>query len=109
MNSRKLWSLLLLTALSFSIAHDYTLTLLDKKHHSSQIQHSVQEYLSTVITSDTHTDKFIHDIHNEYHTVDLCPTKKLLLSNTKKIKNSFKNSKVFLSWNYFNFLKPPIV
>jgi len=102
MNSKKIWSLLLLVAISFSLAHDYTFTVLDDQHHS------VQEYLSELTTPDSNTDGFIHNIHSEYHTIDICPIELLSFSYTEKIKSIFQHNEIFLSRNYSNFFKPPI-
>lgn len=102
MNSKNIWSLLLLIAMSFSLVHDYTFVSLDND------KHSVQEYISELTTHSSNKDGFKHDIHSEYHNLYLCPTNTLLFSNTEKVESTFQYNEIFLSWNYFNFYKPPI-
>ncbi len=59
MKRNKLWSLLLVFAFSFSIAHEYVYTLIDEEHCT------VQEYVHELSASSDHGD--ICDIHHQYH------------------------------------------
>lgn len=102
MNSKKIWSFLLLIAISFSLAHDYAFVILDNDHHS------VQEYTSELTTHDLNKDGFKHDIHNECHVIGIYVAEIPFFSNAKKIESSFQYNDVFLSRSHFNLLKPPI-
>lgn len=100
MNSKK-WSILLLIAMSFSLVHDYAFLLHDD-------QHSVKEYVSQLETPASSMSSDLHDTHFEYHVAYIFPTKSASLSNMKREKTIFTYNEIFLSWNYFNFFKPPI-
>ena len=102
MNSKKIWSMLLLIGIIFSITHDYAYIVLDEDHHS------VQEYISELNTPDSNHGGVIHDIHAEQHASDIYLVNVFSFSNDKNLKPLFQHNKVFLSLNYFNSFKPPI-
>jgi len=102
MNSKKIWSLLLLLAISFSISHDYTFSALDK--HSSSIETYLGEFSHVI--SNKHADKLC-DIHFEYHTQYIFEQNTISFSQIE-YKPLFAYEKIFYSLNYFNFFKPPI-
>ena len=102
MNSKKIWLLLLLIAMSYSVVHDYTIDMLDSD------KCSVEEYVSehTNINPDTEGD--ICDVHFVYHLSYICPIELSSLTSIKKEEDFFMHDELFFSWNNFNFFKPPI-
>lgn len=102
MNSKKIWSLLLLLAISFSVAHDYTFRAIDK--HSSSVEIYLDKF--SHISSEKHPDKLC-DIHFEYHTQYIFEQNIISFSKIE-YKPLFAYEKIFCSLDYFNFLKPPI-
>jgi len=103
MNVKKISSFILLFALSFSLVHDYIFVTLEKDHHSA-----VEYIFDEFYTSDSNKDGLMHDIHTQYHAMDISPAKPHSILNTIKTKSIFKHNKVVLSYQSFNFLKPPI-
>lgn len=103
MNSKKIWSLLLLFVISFSAAHDYSFAVLDNKH--SSIEAYLAELSSPVIGG--HAD-MLCDIHFEYHTPYLFLDNHISFPIVDAKDSLFVYDKIFLSLNYFNFFKPPI-
>lgn len=102
MNSKKLWSLLLLIAMSFSLVHDYAFVALDKDNHF------VNEYISDIMTPSSGSDELTHQLHSEFHVFDLHPTRLISIGDVQKEKSLFIDDEIFLSLSYSNFLKPPI-
>lgn len=103
MNSKKIWSLLLLFAISFSAAHDYTFAVLDNKH--SSIEAYVAELSSPIMGG--HAD-MLCNIHFEYHTPYLFLDNHISFPIIKTEDSLFAYDEIFLSLNYFNLFKPPI-
>lgn len=102
MNSKKIFSLLLLFAISFSVMHDYTFAILDNNHSF------VESYISeTSPILDTNRD-ILCDIHFEYHMPYTFPTKELSLPILSKVDSFFSYNETFFSLKEFNFFKPPI-
>jgi len=102
MKYRSVLSFVLLFALGYMFVHDYAFSV------SHDDRHSVQEYISEVTTSTSDDIKDIHDVHFEYHLEYIFHTASLSFYNDTKQKLSSYN-KMCLSWEYFNFLRPPIV
>jgi len=103
MNSKKVWSFLLLIAMSYSFVHDYAFNIFHDEHHS------VQEYVSELTTLTSSEIGDIHDVHFEYHVKYIFQSE-FVSSLAKDGKETFfPHNKIFLSWKYFNFFKPPIV
>lgn len=102
MNSRRLCSILLLIAMGYSLVHDYAFLLHDD-------QHSAQEYVSQFEAPSQNMASDLHDTHYEYHLAYILPAKRDALASIKREKSHFLHNEIFLSWNNFNFLKPPIV
>ena len=102
MNSKKIYSFLLLFAISFSVMHDYTFAVLD--NHGS----SVKEYVSEMSPSMDKKNDNLCDIHFEYHTTYTFPAISITLTSIGKIESFFTYNEIFLSQKQFDFLKPPI-
>ncbi len=103
MNSKKIWSLLLLFAISLSVVHDYTFAVLDDKHSSMEAY--VTELSSPVMGE--HAD-MLCDIHFEYHTPYLLLDNSISFPIVDTQDSLFAYDEIFLSLDYFNFFKPPI-
>ena len=103
MNSKKIWSLLLLFAISFSVVHDYTFAVLDDKHSSMEAY--VTELSSPVMGE--HAD-MLCDIHFEYNTPYLFLDNPISFPIVDTQDSLFAYDEIFLSLDYFNFFKPPI-
>ncbi|MEK6658612.1 MAG: hypothetical protein AABY36_02895 [Campylobacterota bacterium] len=103
MNSKKIWSLLLLFAMSFSMLHDYTFAVLDGNHCSANKCISELSSASSTQTTDT-----LCKIHIEYHTAYLFLEKSAYIPIIQKRDDFFAYNKMFLSLDYFSFFKPPI-
>lgn len=101
MKSKKIWLILLLIAMNYSIVHDYTFLLHDDEH-------SVQEYVTELEMSASDTDFDFHDVHYKYH-ITLLLAESFFFPNIPKKQSIFTCEKPTLSWNDFNFFKPPIV
>lgn len=101
MNSKKIFSLLLLFSISFSIVHDYTFTFLENENHSTK------DYMSEFKIPSSDAD-ILCDIHFKYHTSYTFVSPSLPLQNIMKNEITFLHSETFTSRNYFNFFKPPI-
>lgn len=102
MKSKKIFSLLLLFALSFSVVHDYTFAILD--NHSSSVEAYVAELNPNL---GKHKDTLC-DIHFEYHMPYTFASKSHSLPAMEKADSFFTYNETFFSLKYFNFLKPPI-
>ena len=101
MSSKKIWSLLLLFALSFSILHDYTFSFVDTKHS-----------IDTSCMIDIHLDKktdTICEIHHGYHSMYLFLETASQLPISQKLQSFFVYTNKLFSLSIFNFLKPPIL
>ncbi|PHR59392.1 MAG: hypothetical protein COA44_00130 [Arcobacter sp.] len=90
----------MLIAMSYSLVHDFTFSVLHDE------QHSVKEYISELTIPAANED--IHDIHFEYHTAFVFPLKFIFLQNVIREETVFAHNKVFLSRSHFEFFKPPI-
>jgi len=103
MNSKKIWSLLLLFAMSFSIVHDYAFAVLDDNHCS------VEAYVAELSPSvSCEKADMLCDIHFEYHTAYLFLEKSAYMPIIQKREDFFAYNEIFLSLDYFSFFKPPI-
>lgn len=104
MSSKKIWSLLLLFALSFSVLHDYTFSFIDTKHsiNSSCIvdmcSHSLDKKADTIC-----------EIHHGYHSMYLFLETHISLQNPQKVQSLFVYTNKLFSLSVFSFLKPPIL
>lgn len=103
MNSKKIWSLLLLFAISFSVVHDYTFAVLDNKH--SSIEAYVAELSSPVMGEQA---DMLCDIHFEYHVPYIFLDNRIPFHIVATKNGFFAYDKIFISLDYFNFFKPPI-
>jgi len=103
MNSKKLWSLLLLFAMSFSIFHDYVFAAFDDKH--SSVNRCINELSSA---SSTPATDIVCDIHIEYHTTYLFVEKTTRIPIIQKKDDFSIYNETFISLDYFSFFKPPI-
>ena len=103
MNSKKIWSLLLLFAISFLVVHDYTFAVLDNKH--SSIEAYVSELSSPAMGERA---DMLCDIHFEYHTPFLFLDNRISFPIVDAQDALFPYDEMFLSLDYFNFFKPPI-
>ena len=103
MNLKKICSLLLLFAISFSIVHDYTFALLDDNHYSENT------FISEVssMASNATTDKSCK-IHIDYHSAYLFFEKSAYIPIIQRRNDLFAYNEIFFSLDYFNFFKPPI-
>ena len=100
MHSKKIWSLLLLFVMGFTVVHEYVYTTFDNDHCTTQ------EYISELSTSNDHGD--LCDIHFEYHSsYILVASTKLILP--KKISSAIKSPNILYSFDsLMTLLKPPI-
>jgi len=103
MKTKKVWSVLLLIAMSFSFLHDYAFNLLDNH------QHSVQKYISELSAPTSNVAIDIDNIHFEFHMSYIIPAKLISLQTVEGEDTLFIYNNVLRSWKYFNFFKPPIV
>jgi len=102
MNPKKVLSILLLVAMSYSIVHDYAFLFHDDHH-------SVQEYISQLETPATDSvGADLHDTHYEYHMSYIFESKLVFFSDMEKAGAIFRHNEIVHSRNSFNFLKPPI-
>lgn len=99
MNLKKIWLFLLLFTISFSAGHEYAFVALNENCYTAN-NSSVAE-LNKVTN-------ILHEVHVEYHTAFTFTEKSIYIPITKKKNDFFKYNKVFLSFDYFNFFKPPI-
>lgn len=107
MNSKKVWSFLLLIAIIFSFAHDFAFVSLDKEHYS--VKEYVKDFTNNISDKNSEQCTSIHDIHSEYHTaLDVCQLKMTSFVDIQKVKAIFAQARIVYSSNSFNFLKPPI-
>ncbi len=101
MKLKKLITLLLFIALSFSVVHDFTFALLDQDHCSTI------EYVSETEKPTTHGD--ICDIHYKFHQAIYLPAQSIVLP---KIEIEHLELALMDESYYFNnpleFYKPPI-
>lgn len=102
MNSKKVWSLLLLFAMSFSIAHDYSFMIIEND------KHSVKEYISELTASVPDTKELSHQLHGEFHVLEIATNELFSFGKIEKEINRFFYNEIVFSFNYFNFFKPPI-
>lgn len=102
MNFKKLCSLLLLFAISFSLLHDYAFIGLEDDHHS------LAEYVNEHQGVASDTDEPVHQIHSQFHISDIYPTAFVFLKDIERERSFFTHNKIFLSQNHFSFFKPPI-
>lgn len=103
MNSKKIWSLLLLFAISFSAVHDYTFAALDDKH--SSIEAYVTKLSSQVMGEYA---GMLCDIHFEYHMPYMFLDNHISFPIVDAEDGLFAYDEIFFSLDYFNFFKPPI-
>jgi len=102
MNPKKVLSILLLVAMSYSMVHDYAFLFHDDHH-------SVEEYVSQLeIPVTDSVDNDLHDTHFEYHMSYICQSKLVSFSDIEKEETVFPHNEIIYSRNSFNFLKPPI-
>ena len=103
MNSRKLITLVLLLAMSFSTLHAFTITLLDDEHCN------VSEYVQEIeqASSDTFSGD-VCDIHHEFHIPFLLPEPTPMSQSRQAVntKTSMTESYTFYLQN--TILQPPI-
>ncbi|DAB28430.1 MAG: hypothetical protein A2513_03570 [Sulfurimonas sp. RIFOXYD12_FULL_33_39] len=102
MKLKKIYSLLLLFAISFSVTHDYTFAILDNKHSS------LKAYINELSFDTTKRGDNLCDIHFEYHISYTFPTKEPSLPIIGKEKSLFSYNGTYFSLKQFNFFKPPI-
>jgi len=96
---RKIVSISLLFSMAFAMAHEITFSLVEVDHCT------VQEYAKEITQPVEKGD--ICDIHFEYHHAFLLPasTKLFVQLEQKQLYFLYENLN---SYNFFNFLKPPI-
>jgi len=102
MKTKKIWSLLLLIAMSFSFLHDYAFNILDNH------QHSVAGYVCELSAPTSNVDINIYNMHFEFHMTYIIPAKLISIPTIEGEQTHFVYQSVPLSWKYFNFFKPPI-
>ncbi|MGE4419259.1 MAG: hypothetical protein AB7D38_05440 [Sulfurimonas sp.] len=103
MNLKKIWLLLLLSAITFSVTHDYAFAALGENHCS--VNSCISE--TSVIDLNEEADTLCK-IHVEYHAAYPFTQKLVYIPTIQKRDTLFKYNKTFLSLDYFNFFKPPI-
>ena len=103
MNSRKLITLVLLLAMSFSTLHAFTITLLDDDHCN------VSEYIQEIeqASSDTFSGD-ICDIHHEFHIPFLLPEPTLTSLNNQTISANISVTESYTFYLQNTILQPPI-
>lgn len=102
MKFKKIYSLLLLFTISFSVMHDYTFALLDDNSPS------VESYMNDLSAKGQKRVDVLCDIHFEYHMPYTFPAKTPSIPLLKKADDLFIYKDLPVSLKEFNFLKPPI-
>jgi len=103
MNSRKIISILLLMAMSFSTLHAFTISLLDDDHCN------VSEYVQEIeqASSDTFSGD-VCDIHHGFHVLFLLPDTPATVQNTPSIVTEISAAESYTFYLQNNVLQPPI-
>ena len=103
MKTRKLISIVLLLAMSFSSLHAYAIDFLDEDHCS------VSEYVQEIeMPHDGNIAGDICNIHHDFHTVFLLPETYLPVTHTVATEVNIHVALTHDFQSYKNFLKPPI-
>jgi hypothetical protein len=107
MKTKKLLSLLLLFALSFSIIHEFAIALYEDSHSHCDVVHYIKEFSEPVCDTDDQNNLCVS--HYLFHI-------SFILSNPVKLITGKQVSSVPKSNSFFyptlipqTFLKPPIV
>jgi hypothetical protein len=101
MKRNKLWSILLLISLSFSIFHGLAFANFDHE------EHDVYTFIHEISEPSDHND--MCDFHAEFHNSYLLPQKKLLYS-ARLASNAIQTSPMHVAFDTtLNLLKPPIL
>ena len=101
MNIKKIWTLLLLLAMSFSIVHAYAFSAIEADHHGS-----VHEYIQELSVPTDHGD--ICDIHFEYHVSYLLPEYFILPDHTSLTDTLFNVNERIEIDKTTSLFRPPI-
>jgi len=92
--------LLLLTALSFSVMHEYVFTFYDTQHH-----HTANEYTDEISQPTSHGD--MCDIHFEYHQPTLLSQETTLPKVQKIASTNMIRKEAYKFILEMDFFKPP--
>jgi len=100
MKTRRIIISLLLLALSFSVVHAYTFSIIDE-HHSD-----AHEYVHELETTDA--EDTLCDVHTQYHQAYIFSSNTILIQNIdKKLKTKLYNETYSFSINT-DLIIPPI-
>jgi len=103
MYSRKIISILLLMAVSFSTLHAFTIVLLDEDHCS------VIEYVQEIEqASSSEFSGDVCDVHHEFHVLYLLPEPTETLLNTQGISTNISMTESYTFYLQNTILQPPI-
>lgn len=104
MRLKKIWLLVLVFAICFSVVHDYTFNILDTKHPANS------SYVADAClhNADRHTDTMC-EIHHDYHSIYLFLMSPVSFLSRQKVKSIFVYTNNLFSLHIFTFLKPPIL
>ena len=103
MKTRKLISMILLMAMSFSSLHAYAISFLDEEHCS------VTEYVQEIQTANL--EEFsgdVCDVHHEFHTPFLLPDVITTLTDYQRIPTEISPAESYTFYLQNNVLQPPI-